>query len=499
LRQVLHIFKKDARHLWFEIAVVLTVTAAFTFIGARRAFWLEDPNANRNVASMMAQLLLPFSWWILIARVVYAETLPGDRQFWITRPYRWTSLLGAKLLFIVVFVNLPLLAADAIIIRAYGFAPDAEVGGLLCTQLLFSAVFLLPVAALCAMTTGFVQLLSASFVLLVVVLVLNTVVPQFTLGGTWGALDWITLYYAFLVAALAAVIILVWQYAKRKTWATRSLAAGAAIATMAGAAFIPWTSAFAIQSRLSKQPIDERSMQVVFDSDRQWLARTRVDKNGGGVEIELPLRIAGIPAGMEAKAEGLTLAIESPDGTVRQGARRPWMQVDSESQILTLESEVDGSFYRSVKDKPVRLHGTLYITLFGNRRTARIPFGRERVAVPGMGICSASRATRGHMYFLFCASPFRPAPDLVSVHFVEQGKDVFREVSPYQVRRRGSYSPLPAELDINPVSQYFTYMQSPRELSEVVIDDLEPLAHVRREFELDGLRLGEFEMSPTVR
>jgi hypothetical protein len=296
MRQALHIFKKDVRHLWLEIVLVLAVTAVFTFLGVRGAFWMDDPNANRGVAWMMAQILLPFSWWILTARAVYGETLPGDQQFWITRPYRWPRLLGAKLLFIAVFVNLPWLAAEVMILRAYGFAPAAEVPGLLCTQLLFSVAFLLPVAALCAVTTGFVQLLSGSFVLFVVVLVWNTVIPKFALGATWGALDWITVCYSILVAGLAAAIILLWQYARRNTWATRSIAVVAAVAAMVGAALIPWTSAFAIQSRLAKQPVDSASLHVVLDADRKWLGRIRIE--GDQAALELPLRIDGIPAGM---------------------------------------------------------------------------------------------------------------------------------------------------------------------------------------------------------
>src|SRR5690348_22545 len=161
MRQALHIFKKDVRHLWFEIALVLAVTAAFAFVGVGRAFRLDDPRANRSVAWTMAQILMPLAWWILIARVVYSETLPGDRQFWTTRPYRWMSLLGAKLLFITIFVNLPWFLADMIILRAYGFAPGTELAGLFAAQLLMAVAFLLPVAAVCAVTTGFVQLLSA--------------------------------------------------------------------------------------------------------------------------------------------------------------------------------------------------------------------------------------------------------------------------------------------------------------------------------------------------
>ena len=41
--------------------------------------------------------------------------------------------------------------------------------------------------------------------------------------------------------------------------------------------------------------------------------------------LKLPLRIDGIPDGMEAKPIGLVMAIESPDGVVWQAPGRPWM------------------------------------------------------------------------------------------------------------------------------------------------------------------------------
>jgi len=57
MRQVLHIFKKDVRHLWFEIAVAMTVVAAFTFTGARRALWLVDQATNRIAAWTLVMIL----------------------------------------------------------------------------------------------------------------------------------------------------------------------------------------------------------------------------------------------------------------------------------------------------------------------------------------------------------------------------------------------------------------------------------------------------------
>ena len=65
------------------------------------------------MTGFLLPLGLPLVAWYLIARLIHAETLPGDRQFWITRPYRWQSLLGAKVLFVLVFLNLPMTVADA--------------------------------------------------------------------------------------------------------------------------------------------------------------------------------------------------------------------------------------------------------------------------------------------------------------------------------------------------------------------------------------------------
>jgi hypothetical protein len=36
--------------------------------------------------------------------VIHAEALVGDRRFWLTRPYEWKKLLGAKALFLLVFL-----------------------------------------------------------------------------------------------------------------------------------------------------------------------------------------------------------------------------------------------------------------------------------------------------------------------------------------------------------------------------------------------------------
>ena len=43
--------------------------------------------------------------------VVQQERVPGDRQYWLTRPYDWRCLLAAKNAFLLIFLAPPLIAA----------------------------------------------------------------------------------------------------------------------------------------------------------------------------------------------------------------------------------------------------------------------------------------------------------------------------------------------------------------------------------------------------
>src|ERR1700694_198668 len=248
MRQALHIFKKDVRHLRFEITVAITVVAAFTFTGARRAQWLVDPVTNRIAAWTLVMILLPLAWWTLIARVIHDEALPGDSQFWNTRPYSWKSLLGAKALFGLAFINLPMLLADGIIVRAYGLHPlGAELPGLLWSQVLLAIVFVLPIAALSVLTTGFVQLIFAILTPCVIALGVAIVAPEVVLGGFWGGSDWVKTYYVYLLISVAASGILVWQYSMRRTAAARSLAVAAGLLAVLGMTLISWSAVFRTQ------------------------------------------------------------------------------------------------------------------------------------------------------------------------------------------------------------------------------------------------------------
>jgi len=93
MNQTLHIFLKDMRRFWAEIFVSLAVTAAL--IGVCIVLHGSANNVqdlHTQVFATLAGLLMvlvPAGWWVVITRVIHAERLVGDTQFWITRPYVW--------------------------------------------------------------------------------------------------------------------------------------------------------------------------------------------------------------------------------------------------------------------------------------------------------------------------------------------------------------------------------------------------------------------------
>src|ERR1700761_8710283 len=103
MKQTLHIFKKDVRYLRYEIVMAMLVVLAFGFTGTRHALTVSERPPNQTIAWTLLTFFLPLTWWFLIARLIHAEAIPGERHFWLTRPYNWRSLLAAKVLFIVIF------------------------------------------------------------------------------------------------------------------------------------------------------------------------------------------------------------------------------------------------------------------------------------------------------------------------------------------------------------------------------------------------------------
>jgi hypothetical protein len=83
MKQIIHIFAKDSHHFWPEIVVSLAITAAFTWIYPTH--WTQNnlgaASTELELLANLLSLLVPVGWWLLITRVIHAESLVGNRQF----------------------------------------------------------------------------------------------------------------------------------------------------------------------------------------------------------------------------------------------------------------------------------------------------------------------------------------------------------------------------------------------------------------------------------
>jgi hypothetical protein len=452
--QALHIFTKDVRRLRWEILVVLALAAAFVGAEVRR---------DQTDTLFNSTVLLPLAWIYLIARVIHAEALSGHKQFWLTRPYSWKSLLAAKALFVLAFVTLPMLIADVAIVAAEGFNPGSHLSGLLWEQLLWWLVFIIPTVVLAAVTTGLVE-----FVSWLLLLVGSLYVIGMNQRPNWAAWRWPHFTLDTVVLGSCAVIV-VWQYARRRTAIAQAVIAGIFVAEALVFCF-PDRVGFAVLAGLSKTQIDGSRLRLTFNPSRTTVVHDRE----GRARIALSLRIDGAPQSLQIREDGVRASIESSSG------RTLWRSTDAQLLDWFFELEpgtalqfmdVDGALYDRLKDQPVRIRTSALFTLYGNQRTVTLP-RTGSVEVPGVGTCDMKTSQ--------CRSPFRGPRVLVSTSgFATQA-------------RYAPPSPYPAELTITPIIPFsISNMGWP---SGVLMTE-EPVAHLRSDFEIGPIRLANFDVA----
>jgi len=471
MKQALHIFKKDVRCLRYEIVIVLFFVAAFTVSAIR--FSLSEGYIDL-LTGFLLPLGLPLVAWYLIVRVIHAEALPGDRQFWITRPYRWQSLLGAKALFVLAFLNLPIVIADSVILNANGFSLLKELPGLITEQVLITAALFLPMVALAAVTTGLVQVLLAVLIFAAIAITRSLLVFRAPLSRP---VDWVGATVAVVGIASVAAAVVLWQYSRRRTVPARVIAGGGFVAVCALSAIVPFSFSFWIQSLVSNR-VDASAIQISVDARDPWFAH-RVSLLDDHVVVQAPIRVRGIPAGMVLRPDALIVTLEAPDGTVKLFDSGPWSPEEGLGPSHWPRILLGGRFFEKIKDQPVRLYGSAFATLFGNQRQTPIPYDAKRLAVAGAGLCDASRTET--LTRVTCRYPFRIAPDAVTIFFGQTGEDTGQLLS---------YSPFPAQLGSSPVNLLNDFVRKAIPGPPVVVT-AEPLAHLRRDFEIKNLRLSE--------
>jgi len=240
MRLVLHILKKDLRRFWPAALATSFLVAVLARFDRWRADWNPSPTEG------WLNLIVPAAWACLIALAVLEEPLVESRHVWMTRPYRWSSLLAAKLAFGLLTVHVPLLLAGLYVLSQRGFSPELYAADLLSKQAGLFFLITLPATGLATLVRNFTQFVIALFAIGAALILFNRGLASFPSfvpqpSGIRDALG----FCLFVAAALAAVLV---QYAGRRTMAAR--AAGITLAGTAAAisAFLPVRAEYTFQA-----------------------------------------------------------------------------------------------------------------------------------------------------------------------------------------------------------------------------------------------------------
>lgn len=387
MRQVIHIFRKDVRHLWREIAASLALLAIYVW--SEPETWVSAATTRASIAGLFTELL-PISWWLLAVRVVQDEALVGDRQFWVTRPYEWTKLLAAKVLFIAAFISFPLLLAQLGLLWLAGFPPSsAHVPGILWMQLMW-ALILLAIATLAAVTAGVGQM----------ALVMLGIGAYFALSSYLSDLlprgvpraERIPDVLAFAVPLGLCAGIAVWQYARRRTAKARLALVGAALTPFLIGAATPHrflldraypepTSTQLAPVQISFAPVNTRTPKGVFRQSPNKDKKTLI-------VLQAELHATGIGAHSMVVADGNRVEIEGPNG-FRWDSGWGWDRTRFRDRAyFPYTLMLEPALYERIKDIPVKLRISFAVADFDTQETRDVVVSEDEFAVKNLGLCT---------------------------------------------------------------------------------------------------------------
>lgn len=455
MSQILNIFQKDARHHWPEILVSWGLLAVYVWDQPRKWANLSvDIRLVRTLLNMLPALMV-LAWAFLIARLIQGETLVGDRQFWITRPYVWYKLLAAKLLSIIAFIHIPFLIGQIVLLRLGKFPVMSSLGGLILIQLMFGLILITGALALSAVTAGIGQ---ASLALLIVFLLMlgiagiSSLIPNADMvDDTDGAQG---LLY---IACCIAVVLL--QYARRRTLLSRMVILGTIGLILLVVALTPYE----LILRHNYPPATkDHPLPAKFTFDRALSFAHKKEQPGRWIEeevsLELPFQVTDLDDKSLVQLQAIKLDLEWSSGhrwtshwhalsnVLSYGRTRSWPGVRMEKKL-----------YDEIQDTPVKAHVTLGMRLFRLGAATSVNVVGDRISFPGNAQCVDDLT----MNWLRCFSALKqPKPVFIVAQLPNPECRVTREATGEEpwAASPATYSDLAADtgpdFDFSPVQDF---------------------------------------------
>jgi hypothetical protein len=304
-----------------------------------------------------------------------------------------------------------------------------EVGGSVSAALSRSTIMLLvidlAVLGLAAITSTLVQVMGGAIGiwLAVMVGVFTGIIarggapPPFASSG----IQWMTPTYWSILACSTAAVIIPLQYFRRATSGSRRIVAGAVLLAPV-LSVSPWTSAFAVQQRLSPNAPLAEPIRVAFANDDG----TVVSSNPGAASsrtLLVPLRVSGLPADSLLMNDRAEVRLAEPDGyTLYRGKTTPTLGYGNDFVVRTIQAGnvstrqqivLPEPVYQRLHHQSVRMEIDYSLTLFELARTATISARADDQRIAAWGRCRSQIDDDGDEIELGCLQS-GPAPTCVS-------------------------------------------------------------------------------------
>ena len=434
MKQIVHIFAKDVRHLWTEIAISLALVMievftghfAWTVRGPQRA---PAPDDFLRLAVSTLMPLIVISWILLIARVIQSDALVGDRQFWITRPYEWKRLMAAKLLFLVTFIFVPFFAMQFSLLAQAGFSPLHWLP-MLMLNLAFLTVILFTFAALSTVTPNFGRIVVFLLGLLVcgLAILLVSALVGFTAATAPSATP-VASYLSEATGVVLASAAIVLEYRTRKTKLSWLLVVAIPVCLLTIGLIAP-DQRLTDRTYPSVDHASDAPVQLSFDAgDHETPGYMRGEVNqppqplGKWIAVNVPIHLSGIASGSAIIFNAMKVSMEAASGRhwdsdwqEQQGSAHRagsdfWMAQ------FTLPTKIFNEF--SGAPVTVRLAVTMTEVKAGNTQEEQLPQPMQEFTVSGFGICASQKGDFKDAVSVSCRFPWRAPMTYVSARWFD--------------------------------------------------------------------------------
>ena len=503
MNQILTVFEKDVRRYWREASASIALLIAFAWVEVHNWTYRESlgfvPQGvfSFNFLLGAVNVLTPISWIFLAVRVVQGESLVGDRQFWLTRPYDWKKLLCAKFLFLTTFINLPLLALDLFLLSRAGFHASNYVIGLLWMQVLVVMFVIIPAAALASVTATVVQVLLTVVALVLYAIGMVAFSELIPSSGFSGPVDWISAI--LLLMACLAVIVL--QYSRRKTMVSRLMIVGVLVAFFLLLVFTPYEAIVAHQFPplpQGKQPPFQ--VRLLPPNSSQGDASP---VEGKEVEIRLPLSVTGISDGQFVNFYSVRVILDTADGARwDSGWQSRGFHVFPEQKGGDVTFALKADLFERIQATAAKIKLAFAFTLLHDRNQQGFVVPQGEFDLLNVGHCFVDA---GYTPSLKCLTPLRePGPLLVTT---EASKSTCppKSTSPPEGLARDWMQPggaEPAELGISPIQSFSIYVSGGNNVAGIcagtplVLSKPEALVSGQTEIQLNDVSLAQYRENP---